>query len=732
MLHPDDRDRVLTESDETNRTGEPFDIEYRIVAADGRIVWLHDHAMVVAGPDGKRLWHGVLQDITAEKAAEGQLREAEAITGVRGGDPREQFLDEYVPTTRTLADRLYQPAGRDGSSATRPDEWQADPWIWKEMIHPDDRERVARSGNDHYVDGEALDVEHRVTAKDGTIWSLRDSSSIVRDEDGRPRFSHGFLIDVGERKAAEQAMHDAERRYRSLIETLPSVTYIDTLGEDSVPVYVSPQVATIFGYAPDEWRSMDRLWPSRLHPDDRERTLDAVRAHASTLEPFDAEYRFQHRDGTWMWLRDQAVMILDEQGTPRYSQGICSTSPKGGRRTRSARPKSAIAPSSNTCRPRSTSTWRTARCARSTSARRSKPSRGSPPQEWMDDPEPGSAIVPEDRDQVERGYLRAISRGNGVERRVPHAHTRRSHDLGARRDDVPARRRRQADCTSRASCMDITERKLAEQALRESEQREREAAERLRALDEMKNTFLAAVSHELRSPLTSILGLSITLERHAGHGRRRPDRPAGAVCCERPQARPAAQGSARYRPAEPRHRGAAVPHRPTSAPSPGGPSRASTARRTHRGDRRRRRRDRGRSAEARAHRREPRDERRAAHGPRPHDLAQVTAARRRRRCSPSRTTARGFRPSIREAIFEPFRQGPSASPHSPGTGIGLSLVARFAQLHGGRAWVGEREGGGAAFHVFLPGERDGALATGPSPVTGQDEGDAQLSRADAG
>jgi signal transduction histidine kinase len=64
----------------------------------------------------------------------------------------------------------------------------------------------------------------------------------------------------------------------------------------------------------------------------------------------------------------------------------------------------------------------------------------------------------------------------------------------------------------------------------------------------------------------------------------------------------------------------------------------------------------------------------------------------------------GVPSDLQHEIFEPFRQGPTASPHSPGTGIGLSLVAMFADLHGGRAWVEDRQGGGASFRVFLPGE----------------------------
>jgi len=82
----------------------------------------------------------------------------------------------------------------------------------------------------------------------------------------------------------------------------------------------------------------------------------------------------------------------------------------------------------------------------------------------------------------------------------------------------------------------------------------------------------------------------------------------------------------------------------------------------------------------------------------------------------------GVPEEFRAAIFESFHQGPNVTTHAPGVGIGLSLVARFAELHGGRAWVEDREGGGASFMVFLPdapartGEAGGAS---PSPVPRQ-------------
>jgi len=72
-------------------------------------------------------------------------------------------------------------------------------------------------------------------------------------------------------------------------------------------------------------------------------------------------------------------------------------------------------------------------------------------------------------------------------------------------------------------------------------------------------------------------------------------------------------------------------------------------------------------------------------------------------------TGPGVPESLRSQIFERFKQAPGSS--ASGLGIGLSLVARLAQVHGGRAWVEDSPGGGASFRVLLP-TRSGANLSG--------------------
>ncbi len=262
----------------------------------------------------------------------------------------------------------------------------------------------------------------------------------------------------------------------------------------------------------------------------------------------------------------------------------------------------------------------------------------------------------------------------------------------------------------RGLMVDVTERKRAEQALRKSERkyseafrREREAAQRLRALDDMKNTFLEAVSHDLRTPLTSILGSALTLEQ-TGLDMPREDA-LDFVHRIAMNARKLERLLSDLLDLDRLQRGIVAPQRrPTDV--------AALVERTV-------------TENESAAIREVEIDVDAV-------VASLDAAKLERilenllsnaiRHTPP--TARiwirareedggillmvedegpGVPEDLREAIFEPFRQMPgSASVHSPGVGVGLTLVRRFAELHGGRAWVETREGGGASFRVSLP------------------------------
>jgi PAS domain S-box-containing protein len=260
----------------------------------------------------------------------------------------------------------------------------------------------------------------------------------------------------------------------------------------------------------------------------------------------------------------------------------------------------------------------------------------------------------------------------------------------------------------RGLIVDVTERVRAERALRRSEQkyseafhREREATQRLRALDEMKNTFLEAVSHDLRTPLTSILGSAVTLEQ-AGLDLPRED---AVDLLQRiaSNARKLERLLSDLLDLDRLQRGIITPQRRRtdvgalvrdavlefeqlggrdvlfdSPPLPADVDPPKVERIVE-------------NLLSNASRHTPPDRRIWAMVERVDEGVLLTVE----------DEGDGVPDDLKDAIFEPFRQGPGPATVSPGVGVGLSLVARFAELHGGRAWVQDRPGGGASFKVLL-------------------------------
>lgn len=130
------------------------------------------------------------------------------------------------------------------------------------------------------------------------------------------------LAEAIERKRAEQALREAEAKYRTLVEQLPAIVYIAEFGEHGRWHYVSPQIESVLGFTPLEWMTDTGLWLKQMFPEDRQRVLAAEARCQETGEPFDAEYRIRARDGRVLWFRDGAVVVKDDAGQPVFLHGV--------------------------------------------------------------------------------------------------------------------------------------------------------------------------------------------------------------------------------------------------------------------------------------------------------------------------------------------------------------------------------------------------------------------------
>ncbi|GAB4571521.1 MAG: PAS domain S-box protein [Anaerolineales bacterium] len=117
--------------------------------------------------------------------------------------------------------------------------------------------------------------------------------------------------ELAERKKFEAKLQEAEARYRGLVESIPLVTYMAEPGVMGKWHYISPQITELTGFSPQEWLDDPGLWYSRVHPDDRDRTvkdeMDALREGKTPR----LEYRFITKDGRYIWVSDKSLLFID-------------------------------------------------------------------------------------------------------------------------------------------------------------------------------------------------------------------------------------------------------------------------------------------------------------------------------------------------------------------------------------------------------------------------------------
>jgi diguanylate cyclase (GGDEF)-like protein/PAS domain S-box-containing protein len=188
-----------------------------------------------------------------------------------------------------------------------------------ELVHPDDRElveeavlRAAREDADYALD-------YRIVRPDGEVRWRRGVGRIFRGA-GKGARMIGVGQDITEVRNAEQQLREAELRFRTLVEQLPLVSYLERLDEESA-MYISPQIEALLGYTAEEWVSDPTFFGKVLHPEDRKRVLDGFAAMHATGEPVECEYRLIANDGRVVWIRNAAVVVCDGGGQPLYAQG---------------------------------------------------------------------------------------------------------------------------------------------------------------------------------------------------------------------------------------------------------------------------------------------------------------------------------------------------------------------------------------------------------------------------
>ena len=295
------------------RTGEPTKgFGWEIIRKDGTRRFIEASVSLVKNAKGQPTgFRGIVRDITERKRAEVALRESEAKYRRLHETMMDAFVNVDMAGRIQEANRAYQAMVGYSEEELRqltymgltPEKWHAfEESVVKEQI---------------LVQGHSEVYEKEYQRKDGTIFPVELRTFLMRDDAGNPVGMWAIARDITERKRAEEALRESEKKYRGVIENIQDVFYrSDFRGR---LIMGSPSGAEMFGYntigemigAP-----LDSFWPD---PKDRKRLLAQIKATGSVK---DFEAVLKKKDGTMFNASFTTHFYYDDYGNFQGTEGI--------------------------------------------------------------------------------------------------------------------------------------------------------------------------------------------------------------------------------------------------------------------------------------------------------------------------------------------------------------------------------------------------------------------------
>jgi PAS domain S-box-containing protein len=305
LIHPADFPGTIKAFSHAIETGTRYQTVHRLRRWDGEYRWHQARGDPLRDRDGLIIqWYGVAVDIDDAKKAEDRLRRSEAYLSEA---QRISHTGSYAysPVTRQLlywSEECYRIWGFD------PVQGLPDREIAARRIHPDDRERVNKEAQEARRQKRDYTLEFRIVLPDGTVKYLEAISHHVFSEEGELIQLVGTNADVTERKCAEQALRESERKHRQLIESVPC--HFWSTNANGEPTYVNQRLLDYFGIRFEDQKGDMTV----LHPDDVAETERALNHAFQTGESFQRVHRLRRADGEYRWHRVRAEPLRDHSG----------------------------------------------------------------------------------------------------------------------------------------------------------------------------------------------------------------------------------------------------------------------------------------------------------------------------------------------------------------------------------------------------------------------------------